>query len=461
MILNLAIDKKKISFIGIIGIGLSAVIGSGIWKDPLKWSNSAGILCIVALLITWLLFFSSGLAYSECVSMFPRSGGPYSYVGGAFNKKIGTYVGILYFIGYLIVGVILSFLTGLFTLAAIEPVSFSLCTTGNLCLMTVAYLVLFTALAGVLSPRLLGFISIGWVSIKVILLVTVTIMALINWNSVSVAGITGFGFQGAINSTIWALLGFEIMLIFAGETENVEKTLPKAILIVLPIILVVYAFISLGASGIVSIGEIPQESFGSLTLLLILAAKVGLPATAVFIFAAFSAGGTTLLLLATCIHQLRVLSRDNAIPKVFNKEYKGIQIVSAPVVLGIGLVIGIFMTLISDIWVTSVDVFAGVGMALIIISALFPAGITALYLRIKLPALERPFKSPIFFIVFPLSVILSIYLLYLNFADFSLMWIGLIIFGVVLILTLGLIFLIPLFMKNDKGQESTITMDAL
>lgn len=456
----MALDKKKISFIGIIGIGLSAVIGSGIWKDPLKWSNSAGILCIVALLITWLLFLTSGLAYSECVSMFPKSGGPYSYVGGAFNKKIGTYVGILYFIGYLIVGVILAFLTGLFTLAAIDPVSFSLCTPGYLCLMTVVYLVLFTALAGILSPRLLGFISIGWVSIKVILLVTVTILALINWNSVSVAGITGMGFQGAINSTIWALLGFEIMLIFAGETKDVEKTLPKAILIVLPIILVVYAFISLGAAGIVSIGEIPQESLSSsLSLLLILATKVGLPSTAVFIFAAFSAGGTTLLLLATCIHQLRVLSRDNAIPKVFNKEHKGIQIVSAPVVLGIGLVIGIFMTLAMNFWDYSVDVFAGVGMALIIISALFPAGITALYLRIKLPALERPFKSPIFFIIFPLSVILSIYLLYLNFADFSIMWIGLIIFGVVLILTIGLIFLIPLFMKNEKVQESTITTD--
>lgn len=70
-----------------MGIGLTTVIGSGIWKDSLLWSNTASIFSLLTVFVAWLLMFCVGLAYAESVSMFPQGGGPYSYVGGAFGKK--------------------------------------------------------------------------------------------------------------------------------------------------------------------------------------------------------------------------------------------------------------------------------------------------------------------------------------------------------------------------------------
>ena len=63
----------------------------------------------------------------------------------------------------------------------------------------------------------------------------------------------------------------------------------------------------------------------------------------------------------------------------------------------------------------SVDIVAGVGVGLVVLSALLPAGVSALVFRQRMPALVRPFKTPVYLVVFPLAILLSIYLLVLNF----------------------------------------------
>ncbi|MBD3193718.1 MAG: hypothetical protein GF317_01585 [Candidatus Lokiarchaeota archaeon] len=142
---------------------MTTVVGSGIWRVPLSWSNIAGIMSVFAVLLSWLLFLTVGLSCAECVSMLPKSGGPYSYVGGAFNKKWGTTLGMVYFIGYLLISSLLAFLTANFTLGI-----FGIDSTIGLFILTLVYIVIFGVLAGISSPRILGFIAFGWGFIKVI-----------------------------------------------------------------------------------------------------------------------------------------------------------------------------------------------------------------------------------------------------------------------------------------------------
>lgn len=425
--------KNKIPIIGIIGIGLTTVIGSGIWKDSLLWSNDVGILGMLTIAIGWLLFISAGLSYAECVSMFPKSGGPYSYVGGVFGKKAGSIAGISYLIGYLIIGTLLSFLAALFTLAAINPAIIS---TLNLTLLTLGYLLLFTILAAVSNPKILGYVSFGWVAVKIVMVIVIAIIALTNFTYTAPTNLQFTDYQTAINAGLWSLMGFEVMLIFSGDMDNVERKMPKAILIALPIILILSIFVSLASSGLISIGEILPEDSSSVSVIFLYAAKIGVPSSLIFGFAAFSAAGTGYTILATALKLMKVLSDDDVLPEAYKKEKAGINFVSVITLLIVTFIIGGIMVGTSGVWEYSVDAFAAGGLALILISALLPAGFIALYLRIKLPALTRPFKTPIFFIVFPLAIILSLYLLVLNFWDIAILWPGLIVFGVVLIFSL-------------------------
>ncbi len=441
--------KSKIPLIGIIGIGLTTVIGSGIWKDSLIWSNEVGIFSMITISVGWVLFICAGLAYAECVSMFPKSGGPYSYVGGVFGQKAGSVVGILYLVGYLILGTLLAFLTALFTLAAINP---ALLNTLNLTLLTLGYLALFVILAGFSKPHIFGYISFGWVSIKIILVIIVSIFALTSWNYTAPVAFNISDYQTAINAGLWSLMGFEVMLIFSGDVDDVEKKMPKGILIVLPIILVLSLFVSFTSAGLIAVGDIPDGT-GSVGLIFLLASKAGIHSSVVFGFAALSAAGTCYAILVTCFKQAKVLSEDNVLPQSLQKEKFGFTYINALIVLVSTFIIAGIMVGTNGVWESSVDVFAAVALGLVLISALFPAGLTALYLRRKMPALTRPFKTPIYFVVFPLAIILSLYLIVLNFWDIAKLWPGLVIFGVVSLAVTLLVVFVP---KNTAQVKTQI-----
>ncbi len=433
-------NKDRISLLGIIGIGLTTVIGSGIWKDSLLWSNSAGIFSLLTLSIGWLLMFTVGLAYAECVGMFPQGGGPYSYVGGAFGRKAGSFVGMLYVAAYYCIGALLSFLASLFTLAALSFGTFELLTTPNIFILTMVFVVLFTLLASFTPGRKFGTIAFLWSAIKIVLVVGVFAFVLLNWSTTTFDVPTFDGFQSAINTSIFALLGFEVMLVFAGEVENAEKTVPKGILIALPIFLFLYLFVSLAASGIIGIGDIAAGDQGSsISLIMILAGGAGIYGGLVFGFAAFSAAGVSYAVLATVTKQVKILAKDGALPEAFAKEDKMFGPANILSMVMMLIVAGV-MTGTMDIWAESVDVFATVGIGLILVSAMLPAGLSALTLRRKMPALVRPFKTPAYAVVFPLSIVLSLYLLYLNFSVIAFLVPSLIVIGIIVAIVAVLVF---------------------
>ncbi len=442
-------SAQQLSVIMIMAIGLSTVIGSGIWRDPVKWANAAGVYAVLGLLIAWLLFFSSGLAYAECVGMFPKSGGPYSFVGGAFGKKTGTFVGILYFLGYAFVGVVLSFLTALFTLAILDTGDFKYITDQNLAFFTLAYILIFGFIASYLELRKSGMVLLAWAFIKVAMLLIIALFAFTNMDTslISGASFDSSRFQDSIALAIWALLGFDVMLIFAGEIEKRKgidpeegrKAMPKAIIHTLLIILIVYLIVALAVVGVIPPQSLQPSQSGTLGIMLVYASKSGVSPGLLFTFAAISAGGTTYALIYISIHQIRVLAQDQAI-SLFPGESFEIQRKRAIIVVASLFIFAAGM-LAANKWIDNktIDLIAGIGVGLILLSAMLPAGITALYLRVKLPILDRPYKAPLYFIVFPISIALSLYLIHANYSDFdALPWISIPI-------TLGIMVLVFLY----------------
>jgi len=411
-------NKNKINFFGIVGIGLTVVVGSGIWRDPLSWTDKTGPLSLVALLIGWLLFFTSGLAYAEVVSMFPKSGGPYSYVSGAINKKWGVGLGIIYYLGYMIIGSLLAFLSANFTLGI-----FNVESNIGLILLTAGYTILLCFLSGISSPKMIGIIALSWVGIKIVLLLIVAVFSFINMDktNLEITGITFSNFQSVLNSSLWALMGFEVILIFAEEVDTEDKKIkgnlrvPKAVLYSLIIILVLYLIVTFGAAAIGGIGSLEG---GTISQFELVSQEIGISAQVLSLFAAFSSLGTTFVIFAMLMHLMRVMAKEKSLPAIFQEEKKGIFVYNIPIIIIttlFGVIIGVLMTSLLNVTAGNIiNIFVVIGLGFVLISALIPAGIIGLYLRIKMPILERPFKTPIYYIVFPLSILLGLYLLYLN-----------------------------------------------
>ncbi|NWF97194.1 MAG: amino acid permease, partial [Candidatus Thorarchaeota archaeon] len=340
--------KSGMPRIGIIGIALTTVIGSGVWKDSLTWSNSAGFFSIAAVFVGWLLMLTVGLSYAECVGMFPQGGGPYSYVGGAFGRKAGAFTGMLYLAAYIFIGSLLAFLTALFGLIALEIYTGLAVTTLNIVLLTALVVVVLGLLGGLTPVKHFGIVAFLWVVIKIVLVIGVFSLLFTNWTpNVVVPSLDGF--QSALNNSIWALLGFDLMLVFSGELTEPEKKMPKTILLTLPIFLVVYLIVSLAASGAVAIGEIPSGS-GSATLLGILASKTGVFAGLVFVFASFSAAGTAYAILAALGKQASILAADGYLPAFFGRDTRGLKLNAAVLGVVLVLIVSVLMTASLEVW---------------------------------------------------------------------------------------------------------------
>jgi len=412
-------SKSKINIFGFIGIGLTAVVGSGIWQNPVSWTDLSGPLSILAVFISSLLFFTFGLAYAEVVSIFPKSGGPYSYITGVMGKKRGTFIGILYYFGYLIVGAVLAYNSAKYTLGI-----FNIESNIGTILLTVVFTILLCFSSGVSTPKLLSIIALSWVSIKILFLLIVVILAFANGDATnfSTTGASFANFQSVLNSSFLALIGFEVMIIFTEDVDKEDKKIkgklriPKGILYSLIIIFVLYLLITIGASSIGGIGSLEN---GTITEFELISNEIGISVSILSLFAAFSSLGKTFILFAVLRHMLQVMAREKSLPEIFQDEQKrGIfqyNMAIAMVTAVIAVILGIILTsLINVTGGAIIKIFITIGFCFILISSYLPIGVIALYLRVKMPILERPFKSPIYYIVFPISILLGLYLLYVN-----------------------------------------------
>jgi len=217
-------------------------------------------------------------------------------------------------------------------------------------------------------------------------------------------------------------MGFEVMLIFTEEVDKADKKIKgnsrisKGILFSIIAIFVLYLFVTFGASSIGGIGSLENGTISEFELI---SNEIGISAQILSLFAAFSSLGSAFIVFSMLRHILQVMAREKSLPAIFIDEKKtGIfqyNIAIAMITAVIAVIIGIVLTsLINVTGGAIINIFMAIGFCFILISSYIPIGVIALYLRIKLPILDRPFKSPLYYIVFPLAILLGLYLLFVN-----------------------------------------------
>jgi basic amino acid/polyamine antiporter, APA family len=401
--------NRSLGFWGATGIGIGAIIGTGIFVLIGVASGIAGPAVILSFVIAGFVALLTGLSTAELSSFIHESGGSYIYTTKAFGQFPGFVVGWMKSFDY-IVG------------ASAVSVGFA---------AYFAYFVGIPAAMGTLVivatiwPLILMLLNIkgiqeaAWTNN---LLVTLKILALLVFIVVGAAALISsgnysnyqpffpYGFSGVMSGAaiiFFAFIGFNTIAVMAEEIKDPEKNVPKAILFAFAVSTLVYIGVAIVAVGIVN-----WEALGSSSAPLEYALKTVTDNIFILQFLAVSAlFATTSVIMASIMGGSRALfamARQGVLPNALSTISH--QNVPVYTILICGLLIsGIVLVTTGNLdWLASIFNF-GTLLTFVFIN------LSLLRLRQTMPDARRGFKVP-FYPYTPVFALISCIVLafYLN-----------------------------------------------
>ena len=245
----------------LLGIGIGAIIGSGIFVIPgPAAAQFAGPAITLSFMIAALGCALAGLCYAELSAMFPSAGSAYAFSTRAFGRVVGWLVGWLLILEYLFAAAIVAqafaaYFAGLFNIADPSTARIVLAVLPLLVLAATAYL----AVRGVkLSAGIVGVIVL--IKLGVILLVIAFGALYVNphhWVPF-VPKNTGtwgeFGWSGVVRGAgivFFTYLGFDTVAVAAQEARRPQRDVPFALIGSLAVCTVLFAPMMLVVTGLV------------------------------------------------------------------------------------------------------------------------------------------------------------------------------------------------------------------
>ncbi len=312
-------NKKLVRGIGIFGsafLVLNGMIGAGIFALPSVVAARAGVLSPWLFLGVGMLILTVVLTFAELSSYFRISGGPVLYATKAFGSVVGFSTGWIYYVSRAAAVGANSNAMAMY-LAAIWPWFNSSAGHAAVVLVVCAGLTLVNVLGVKDGVRTLAFFTF-------FKLIPLLIMILLGLQYVSpevlfpenLPTIDDLG--GTTLLLIYAFVGFETVLITAGETAKPRITIPHALILTMIATGVLYFLIVL-----VYVSVLPGEVAEGATLVDVgrkLAGPVG--AIAITLTAIFSIGGNLASTMLAVPRATFALAEQRLLPRWFGQVHE-------------------------------------------------------------------------------------------------------------------------------------------
>lgn len=372
------------------GIGIGAIIGTGIFVLIGVAAGLAGPSVILSFLIAGFVALLSGLSAAELSSFITETGASYIYTTKAFGPFLGFIVGWMKSFDYIIgaSAVSLGFAAYLAYFLGIPPINATLVAIGTVW-------PLFLMLLNLKGMQEASFANTILVILKVSALVLFIVVGgyyllrtgdYSNYTPFFPEGIRGMLSGAAI--IFFAFIGFNTVAMVAEEVKDPEKNVHRAILLSFGICTLLYIGVA-----IVAVGLVHWETLGLSKAPLELALGVATDNPLFLKFVAVSAlFATTSVILSSIIGASRALfamARQGVIPGVLARvSSRGIP--SATVILS-GIVISMIVLLTNAnlAWLASIFNF-GTLLTFFFINA------SLLQLRRTMPDANRQFLVPFY-----------------------------------------------------------------
>ncbi len=455
--------KRSLGPINLMSLGIGAIIGAGIFvltgQVAADYAGPAIMLSFVAAGIACGL---AGLCYAELASTMPVSGSAYTYAYGTLGEVFAWIMGWLLVLEYGIAASTVAVGWAGYVLEIAKDFNFSAnlfpaisyggqegaqwatplidavrTDTGTSLQLTGTFnLVAAIGIAAVCALLVLGVSESANVNnvivvIKIIVLLTFIAVGVSyvnpeNWTPFippADPAVPGrYGYDGIMRGAaiiFFAYVGFEAVSTAAAEAKNPSRDVPIGILGALVICTLIYMAVAAVMTGVVPFAELssPAPVAVAIDRMDLAWADIAVPFAVGgelniinFLIKVGAITGLSSVMLVLCYGQTRIfytMARDGLLPKVFAVIHPKFRTPWLGTIL-LGALIAVAAAFL-PISLLGQLVSFGTAVAFSIVC------LSVIYLRIKHPDLERPFRVPGGIITAVLGILACLYLAYKNF----------------------------------------------
>lgn len=405
--------KRSMGLAHLTALSIGASLGTGIFVILGEATPKAGPAVIIAFVLAAVTALFSALSYAELAGTIPVSGSSYSYsyatMGELFAWVCGWCLMLEYGVSVAAVAVgwgeyineLLHLTFGVTLPAAVTAPPGS----GGLVNLPSMVIVLLAALLLVRGASESARVNTAMVVLKVVVLLFFCAVAFTAFKAGNLAPFMPFGILGvtaAASQVFFAYIGFDAASTAGDEARNPRKDLPRAIMLSLLVVTVVYCAVALAAIGAMPWQDMAHEGAALSTVL----SAVTTSTVPAILLSAGAVIAIASVVLAVMYGQTRILyamSLDGLVPKVFSKVSPRTRVPVANI-----LIVGALVALLAGL------VPLGELANATSIGALFAftlVNISVIILRRTRPDLPRGFRTPLFPLVPVLGIVFCAILL--------------------------------------------------
>jgi basic amino acid/polyamine antiporter, APA family len=404
---------RGLTLIAAMSVVVGNVIGTGVFLKARVMTCNVGSpgRVLGVYVIAGLLSLAGALSYAELAAMMPRAGGEYVFMREAYGRPWGFLFGWMsFFIGKAGSQAALGVQFALFLNTMLNhrldgdffssPVAF-----GKIQIVALLSILIVTGI-NCLAVKVSGGVAAVLSGVKIALVLVVGIGAFIlaqgaDWShlwmanvggtceSVSEAARVGFGgFIAAMLGALWAYDGWNNVTLVAGEVQNPQRNLPRALIGGMLLIMGLYLFVNLAYFYAMSPTDIASVSTKSSVATEVAQKFLG-PVAVSFIAAALlsSTFGTLHTSILTGARVPYAMARDDLFPRSLSRVSPRTHVPT-----GALLVQAIWACILVIVFSSSFDTLTDYAIfGLWIFYGLVTASV--FILRRKMPDLERPYRT--------------------------------------------------------------------
>ena len=297
-----------------VALYVCAILGAGVLVFPGQAASLAGPASLLAWGFSALMGLPLAFTFAALASRFPDAGGVATFAAKAFGSSAGGIAGWWFFIAGSVGQTIVPLTAGYYVAAALG--------IGQDWAPAIAAAVLAVAVfANLIGLRLGAGVQIGLaIGVAAILIAVIVIAApqirIDNFTPFAPHGVAGIG-QSVI-VLFFAFAGWEAIAHLSAEFRDVRRTLPRATLLTILIVTVLYLGVALAVVGTGSYGS---RALDRVSLGVIIEQGLGLSAVAVVAVAAvIICLGTTNAFVASISRLGFALARDGWAPRILSRQ---------------------------------------------------------------------------------------------------------------------------------------------
>ena len=294
-----------------IYLGLSSMIGAGLFNNIAPTAKISSYGSIVGLLIASTLAFANASSSAQLSSLFPKTGGTYLYAKEVLGKPYAIVAGAVFIVGKTISCIAIALTIGNY----ISPVY------GKELGVAMCLLIFLLSFSGIHKTAEIARWFL-WILFGLLIFYSISIISTsgVDYNIpvFSVDSIKDI----LLSASIWffAFTGYSRLATFGEEIKNPKEIIPTAIFTGLGITILVYLMITWLTLSIVSPNIIMNSST---PLLVAMDVSRFSEFTFLIVFASSIAMVSVFLALMPGISRIYVaLSRDKILPEAFSKIHK-------------------------------------------------------------------------------------------------------------------------------------------